>query len=57
LVSFVGSFHELAVGERGAGAQEGDQVGTVDRAPTVLGGLEELERLGQAVSRTVGVAW
>ena len=40
----VGSFDELAVDERGAGADERDQVGRVDRAPAVLRGLDELER-------------
>ena len=40
----VGSFDELAVDERGAGADERDQVRGVDRAPAVLGGLDELER-------------
>src|SRR3954468_19478172 len=32
----VGSFDELAVDEGGAGADEGDQVRAVDRAPAVL---------------------
>ena len=40
----VGSFYELAVDEPGSGADEGDQVRAVDRAPAVLGGLDELER-------------
>jgi hypothetical protein len=35
---------ELAVDERGAGTDERDQVRAVDRAPAVLGGLDELER-------------
>jgi hypothetical protein len=35
----VGSFDELSVGEGGAVADEGDQVGCVDRAPAVLGGF------------------
>ena len=47
LVSFVGSFDELAVDEGGAGADERDQVWPVDRAPAVLGGLDQLERHGQ----------
>ena len=41
---FVGSFDELAALERRAGADERDQVRAVDRAPAVLGGLDELER-------------
>ena len=41
-----GSFDELAVDEGGAGADEGDQW-AVDRAPAVLGGLDQLERHGQ----------
>jgi hypothetical protein len=40
LVAVVGSFDELAVDECGAGTDECDQVRAVDRAPTVLGGLE-----------------
>src|SRR3954464_7123826 len=40
----VGSFYELAVDERSAGAHEGDQVWTVHGAPAVLGGFDELER-------------
>ena len=48
LVVFVGSFDELAVDERGAGADERDQVWGVDRAPAVLGGLDELERHRQS---------
>ena len=43
----VGSFDEFAAFERGAGADEGDQVGAVDRAPAVLGGLDQFERHGQ----------
>ena len=44
----VGSFYELAVDEPGSGPDEGDQVRAVDRAPAVLGGLDELERHRQA---------
>jgi hypothetical protein len=43
----VGSFDELSVDEGRAGADEGDEVGAVDRAPAVLGGLDQLERQGQ----------
>src|SRR6478609_11246737 len=43
-----GAFDELAAAERGAGTDEGDQVGRVHRAPAGLGGLDELERHGQA---------
>jgi hypothetical protein len=38
------AFDELAAFEAGAGAHQGDEVGCVDRAPPVLGGLDELER-------------
>jgi hypothetical protein len=41
----VGSFDELAVDERGAGADERDEVWGVDRAPAVLGSLDELPRV------------
>ena len=44
LRGFVGSFDELAVDEHRAGADERDQVWGVDRAPAVLGGLDQLER-------------
>jgi len=40
----VGAFDELAGHERGAGADEGDEMRCVDRAPAVLRGLDELER-------------
>jgi hypothetical protein len=43
-----GSLDELSVGEGGSGADEGDEVGRVDGAPAVLGGLDELEGHGQA---------
>jgi len=43
-VVVVGSFDEFAVDEGGAGADERDEVWSVDRAPAVLGGLDELER-------------
>jgi integrase/recombinase XerD len=46
LVVFVGSFDELAALECGASTDEGDQEWRVDRAPTILGGLDELERHG-----------
>src|SRR6266545_2793174 len=39
----VGSFDELAVLEPRAGPHQGDQVGTVDRPPAALGGLQQLE--------------
>src|SRR5665647_2434156 len=38
------TFEEFALLEACAGADQGDQVGCVDRAPAVLGGLDELER-------------
>src|SRR5665648_1001696 len=38
------AFEEFALLEACAGADQGDQVGCVDRAPAVLGGLDELER-------------
>jgi hypothetical protein len=41
-------FDELAAFEAGAGADEGDEVGCVDRATAGLGGLDEFERHGQA---------
>jgi hypothetical protein len=44
---FGGSLDELAGLERGAGPDERDQVRAVDRAPAVLGGLDQLERHGQ----------
>ena len=44
LMGFVGSFDQLAVDEHRAGADEGDQMRCVDRAPAVLRGLDELER-------------
>ena len=37
-----GPFLELAVDEDGAGSDGGDEVGCVDAAPAVLGGVEEL---------------
>lgn len=40
---FVGSFYELAVVERRAGADEGDEVWRVHGAPAGLGGLDDLE--------------
>src|SRR5829696_2177628 len=43
LMGFVGSFDELAVDEHRAGADEGDEMRCVDRAPAVLRGLDELE--------------
>jgi len=36
----VGSLDEFAVLELGAGPDEGDQVGCVDRAPACLGGFD-----------------
>ena len=44
LAVFGGSFDELAGLEAGAGPDERDEVRAVDRAPAVLGGLDELER-------------
>ena len=44
----VGSFDELAGFEAGPGADEGDEVGCVDRPPAVLGGFDELERHRQS---------
>ena len=44
----VGSFDELAGLEAGAGPDERDEVRGVDRAPAVLGGLDELECHGQS---------
>jgi transposase len=40
----VGPFDEFAALERRPGADEGDQVRAVDRAPTILRGLDQLER-------------
>ena len=40
---FFGSFYELAGLEPGSGADEGDQVGCVDRSPAGLSGLDELK--------------
>jgi len=37
------SFNKKAVDEPGSGTDEGDQVRDVDRAPAVLGGLDERE--------------
>jgi hypothetical protein len=42
-----GAFDEVAGFEAGADADEGDEVGCVDRAPAGLGGFDELERHGQ----------
>jgi hypothetical protein len=53
----VGSFDELTVDEHGPGADERDEVWGVDRAPAVLGGLDELERhrrTGRAGSGAAG---
>ena len=44
LAVFGGSFDELAGLEASAGPDERDEVRGVDRAPAVLGGLDELER-------------
>ncbi|MCA2228284.1 hypothetical protein [Nonomuraea aurantiaca] len=41
----------LAVDERGSGANEGDEVWCVDRAPASLGGLDQLEGLWPARER------
>ncbi len=43
-----GSFDELAVGELGAGADEGDEVGCVDGGPVGLGGFDELNAMDAA---------
>jgi hypothetical protein len=53
---FVGSFEELAGGEGGAGADEGDEVRGVDGAPADLGGFDELERHSQPVGLAAGSA-
>jgi integrase/recombinase XerD len=45
---FVESFEEFAAFEAHTGADEGDEFGGVDRAPAVLGGLDELEPHRQA---------
>ena len=42
-----GPFLELAVGEDVAGSYGGDEVGCVDPAPPVLGGVEELVVCGR----------
>jgi hypothetical protein len=44
LILVVGSFDEFAVGEGGAGADQGHQVGCVDHPPPGLGRFDELER-------------
>ena len=44
----LGAFDEDAPLEAGAGPDEGDEVRTVHRPPAVLGGLDELERHGEA---------
>ena len=51
---FGGSFDELAGLERGAGPDERDEVRAVDRTPTVLGGLDELERNASPAVREPG---
>jgi len=43
----LGSFHELAVDERRAGADERHKVRAVHGAPAVLGGLDQLVGHGQ----------
>ena len=43
---FVGSFDELAVLERRAGTDQGDELGCVHGTPPGLCGLDELERHG-----------
>jgi hypothetical protein len=40
---FFGSFDESALLERCAGADQGDEVRSVDRPPADLGGFDELE--------------
>ncbi|GAA5033366.1 hypothetical protein GCM10023317_85220 [Actinopolymorpha pittospori] len=53
--SVVGAFDEVAVDEAaGPGADEGDEVGCVDRPPPGLGGLDELEGHGQAAGPGAG---
>jgi hypothetical protein len=47
LMGFVGSFDELAVDEHRAGADEGDQMRCVDRAPAVLRGLDKLSTVAR----------
>ena len=53
-MEFVGSFDEFAGLEAGAGPDERDEVWGVDRAPAVLGGLDELECHGQPAARDPG---
>src|SRR4249919_3432653 len=48
LAWFVGSFHEPALLEGGAGADQSDEVGRVDGTPAGLCRLDELERHGHA---------
>ena len=47
----LGSFHELAVDERRAGADERHKVRAVHGAPAVLGGLDQLVGHGQPAAR------
>jgi hypothetical protein len=52
-----GSLDELPVAEGSAGADQGDEVGCVDRPPPLLRGLDEFERHGQpsrAATRSFG---
>jgi len=55
-VVVVGPFYELAVDERGASSDERHEMWAVDCAPAVLGGLDELERHGQARRPRAGAA-
>ena len=54
LILVSGSFDQLAVDEEGAGADKGDQVGCVDRAPAGLCGLDEPEGHGDACGAGAG---
>jgi hypothetical protein len=51
---FVGSFDEFSVLEAGAGVDERDEVGCVDRAPAGLGGLDELNAIASPAAREPG---
>ena len=50
------ALNQDAVLEPRAGADQGDQVGSGDRAPPVLGGLDELEHHGEGGGRASGAA-
>ncbi len=54
LVLVVEAFDEFAVEEQGTGADQGDQVGCVDRAPAGLGGFDELKAMASPAARVPG---